>query len=332
VILYARASRHRRPQFQMSTTIERLDGRMIVRKRALVPEAQPEVAGLPGKAREIARALQPHVTVSGVKLEDGTAVSEFVEGKNLATLFEGALVSRDTERVIELCEKIVKLMDTLPTHEEEYDPGHPLARVFGDSFVGKHQAVDLGYIDYNLDNFIQTEGGLVLVDPEWTFDFAIPKEFLVKRFFYSFFSKYSNLIAYLAGEQLPVVEPARDLFIPEPVFETFRDRIIPLDKTIESDRCFQEHVSLYRDLEPIPVYGEPKRHTAPVIQLSIGRRQAIIQALEQELDAYKLRTMQAEGRLNELKSTKAWKVAAFGNRTLRRVQGSLKARGRRRPE
>jgi hypothetical protein len=292
---------------------------VIVRKRALSPAALDNLLSLPKKRAKLS-VLEGLVRVGPVWLDGDSVVSDFIAGDNLGMVFEEALVRRDSGAMIALCQKVLAIIDQLPLTSVEYGSDHPFTSVFGRSFEGTHKSVQVGFIDFNLDNFIEKDGELHLIDYEWLFDFPVPAQFVVQRLFFSFFGEFANMIAYLCDERMPVVELARGFYLPAAIYNAFDDRLGEPANTIAAENAFQAYVHLKGQVPDMTVLSEPRFHTRPQYRTELQRRDAALASAMEGLEAYKRHATALEERMLAIERSWPWRMAKAGRSIVRRFK------------
>lgn len=179
MILYAKFSNERSPEFAIRTVITEENGVRIVLKAAAKEAALPHIQAFPHRYEMLsalyrkAGFLPNRVTLAG-----DTAVFEYIDGKLLETTL---MAFADKPSAFEsmwksFLERIDLTADTLFAGTEAFD------RVFGNADALKgEKASSCADIDLIPANIMEYGGAFHVIDYEWTFDFPVPVDYIKWR-------------------------------------------------------------------------------------------------------------------------------------------------------
>ena len=239
---YIRSSIGRKIEYRISTTIEKFGNGLRVIKRPAVPEAKNFLETFSVKNAALSEALSETDKYRVLELEtdNGAVWTSCLPGKTLDEEFATATMQRDGQKITSLVEEAISCIDQLKTSHGLID--ERALEIFGDfSLNGEEtELLDCGYIDFNLDNFIR--GGdkyIYLVDPEFKYDFGIPKQYVLNRLLLSYMRRYSHLFTTVANNDFCLYEIAEGFFVPVLLFEKFEDRFTLLQESMIAEDNFQ---------------------------------------------------------------------------------------------
>ena len=117
-------------------------------------------------------------------IDDDTLEIEYIEGITLLNELKSHALKNSKEGCLEVFKNFSKLLDQFPTKNEYLSDD--FEKIFGKRMEEKYDVIIPGVLDLNLDNIIKDRSGnLTLIDFEWTFEFGIPKRYILYRSIYS---------------------------------------------------------------------------------------------------------------------------------------------------
>lgn len=181
--IYAKYSRERRRNFQISTSIlEDENKKRSVIKKALQPEASGHVLAMAKNAGN----LQKMYTASGLqvcpcKVKDDCSVEfAYINGKNMDQLLTEHIEQGNFEQVREDVQFLWDVLRKAPDIQK-FETSEGFQEIFGTPVLPEGMlASPLSNLDMVFSNII-VGGQKVLTDYEWVFDFMIPISFLFAR-------------------------------------------------------------------------------------------------------------------------------------------------------
>lgn len=182
-IIYAKLSNDRAERFHIQTLITENNGNKKVVKKPDSPAAFFHVTAFERYYRQLAaQYVGSRFEVNRCRIEEHTAVFEYITGASLEEEADGFLIRGQKERTVQLlldAAEQIKSGDSVPfakTSRFEEVFGCPDTSVIDGKPCGRVSDVDL-----ILPNILVRDGQWVIIDYEWTFDFPIPSLFIVYR-------------------------------------------------------------------------------------------------------------------------------------------------------
>jgi len=244
--LFARGSTNRKPEYRISTRIQKEDDHLVVEKLALSASSHAHITSLRDKESQ----LDKHFTQNSVQLanvvtqQDDRASFSFIDGPTLEHNLVEALAVRDFKTLMRGFLTFEKLIDSLPSSQQAPIKQSGYATIFGDSYNRKITCVKPGIIDLNFDNLILSPQTQVytLIDYEWVFPFFVPKNFLMGRALLYFFSKHQQIVRAIISPKYPGIELGENLIVPQFIYNKLRLYFDELPDIVNTEASFQQYV------------------------------------------------------------------------------------------
>ena len=187
-VIYSKINRERRKEFQLLTNIVRLDsGDKVVVKRPLLPDGTAHIIHM----HEYLSAIKnDKVRPVSSKIDNGSIVMDYVEGKSLCEILLGYLRDSDFTRALEFLKKYRDLVYRLGNDSGEFVCTPEFEAVFGSVSLDGVMAGKQLNIDCILENIIKSQDEYLIIDYEWYFDFYIPYDFLLYRSILDLYCNY----------------------------------------------------------------------------------------------------------------------------------------------
>lgn len=242
MILYARSSPFRKPEYQSLTTIEKKGGKTRVFKKPLSTDGEPHAKQIVKNYRRLSRAGTPFTITEARHEEDGRISFDYIQGKGLDREFYEAVISDNLKKAHSILDGLIADIKQLPKHKVDPTQNKDYVSTFGRAFSGKQTCLELGYIDYNLDNLIRRGERLYLIDYEWLFNFPLPQDLVIGRMLYYSFISVTHYYQIAASPQKPVVAVGGIFTIHEDTYKKYRHHLENLAKIINTDEHLQNYV------------------------------------------------------------------------------------------
>lgn len=175
-------------------------------------------------------------TKSGDNLE-----FEYIEGVSAELMLIEQISNHDFNGASVTIDRLIKIVESLeeckinPVENKEY------AEIFGSTYNSKLLCATTGLLDLNLDNVIvDKDDKWHLIDYEWVFDFPIPKDLLIERFFYWFLLRYQETFNYINDQ--PMLEIADRLVCPDFLYKKYAKYIKGIVRVQKTENHFRKHV------------------------------------------------------------------------------------------
>jgi hypothetical protein len=325
MIVYARADTSRKPKFQVTTTIERHDGQLTVRKRPLQPSSHEHLKSIVSNYERLKNARLPF-RVEAPKLEGDAVELTYHNGETLDAKFSNLIFGGDIEGACKVLDELVKKIknlaqtDTIATDNLEY------TKVFGPAFSGKQACLSLGYLDYNLDNLIEKDGQWLLIDYEWLFTFPLPTNLVVARCIINALWRVNDYFLLRSSGEHPIVSINDRVFTSPALYKKYQTYLDMMPQVLQSEDYFNNYVrgGTYPKKYELTV-TEINEPTFPglAVQLDASKRVLADREMhfnnlikEHEHAVEQLRT--AIARVQELESSPIKKAARKARKVIRR--------------
>lgn len=181
--IYAKYSRERRRNFQISTSIlEDENKKRSVIKKALHPEACEHVLSMARNAGKLQNMYETSgLLVCPCKRKDDYSVEfSYINGKNMDQLLTEHIDQGDFEQVRKDVQFLWDVLRKAPDIQT-FEPSQGFREIFGEPLLPEGMlASPLSNLDMVFSNILILEQ-YVLTDYEWVFDFMIPISFLFAR-------------------------------------------------------------------------------------------------------------------------------------------------------
>lgn len=286
----------RKEQFILETKIWEEAGSLIAEKSASSPVAIPHLNKMLESYKYLSGLKKFNKLVSVVPaVKKGSVVKfKFIHGESAERLLLEAILNKDEASAIEIIEKLISIINSLPSVHKDPSLNPKYVSVFGKTYPAKTNCTETGLVDLNLDNFIiDDQKAWSMIDYEWNFDFPTSKFFLTQRFIWWFIVRYRETFIY-HSQRIPIVAIAKNLYVPDFIYKKYHSYFLNLDNFQTAESCFQSYVKEIpkkpRDL--ISFYGVATKVDIPQLGL-----EAIVNKLSQ-LEA------QMDGRPNLIKINK----------------------------
>jgi hypothetical protein len=284
---------------------------MIAIKSPISTESAPHLANMMTNQKKLAPSSNKLVILPAKK--NGSDVEfPYAEGVSLETILIESLIASDQHKATSTIQNFSDLIDSMTQKTPTTEQIKQFSKIFNQQTgVLQKTCVYPGIIDVNLDNFIQQKNKIILFDYEWVFDFPLPKDFLLWRSLYYFFSRHSQIIRAITSPQNPSIELGPSLIIPKYLYELFPNLWKEGRVFASLEDSFQNYVS-DNSIDTIQLYPEPKtiNHELPD---NLANNYEHIQNLYDQLRKDQKNTLQelelTRSELNTIRGSRAWRVA-----------------------
>lgn len=182
-VIYTKYSVERSDNFKIVTSIVKNEnGSMQVEKKAAHYKAQSHVESLAEKYKDLKEYYQDSVIEPVFcEMANGQAVFPYIEGESLESRLDKYVNEKDYKGILSEIENYKKMI----TDNVEIVPFHicdEFIGVFGANYPEEGiDAFKISDIDLIFSNIIISRDKWKVIDYEWTFNFAVPVEFIVYR-------------------------------------------------------------------------------------------------------------------------------------------------------
>lgn len=218
-IIYNKYSNERIPEFNIRTEIVSDDGVKKICKYATNEEGYPHIKNM----YKAYTTFQKLYGTDGLQVcpcveEEHRVVFSYIEGTNLKDILSEMVAKDDMKSFYNIFNRYVGYLEKYSNLEEFY-PCEEFQHVFGNKLPKYDKEVPIfkpANIDMVFDNIIEKDDTWYVIDYEWTFDIAVPMEFVLFRtIFYLMYNspyqlKFEEMDLYsrvgIKKENLPIYE------------------------------------------------------------------------------------------------------------------------------
>ena len=181
--IYVKFNSYRKPKFNMGTEIIHSENGYTVRKFAPEKEGREFLKQLKRTHDLLVKSKLP-LEVNDIKtIDEDTLEIEYIEGITLLNELKSHALKNSKEGCLEVFKSFSKLLDQFSTKNEYLS--EDFEKIFGKANKEKYDVIIPGVLDLNLDNIIKDKNGnLTLIDFEWTFEFPVPRRYILHRSIY----------------------------------------------------------------------------------------------------------------------------------------------------
>ena len=185
-LIYTKYSTDRDKSFAIRTDRLRADGgEEIINKVALYDEGVSHLEHMVLMAKKLQDRYSDKIKIAASTLNGKVLTNEFVAGEPFYNSFEETLEEGDKEAVKATLSDYRDMIYYSDNGEKDFAQTSEFKEVFGDydSLEGQGLlAAEVTDIDMILENIIVADDGTwQLIDYEWTYDFPIPREYVLYR-------------------------------------------------------------------------------------------------------------------------------------------------------
>lgn len=295
-VIYARYNRHRRPPFQIETSIGELNGAKTVVKKALTPAAAAHIRAV----RSGYELVKGRLNAGGLELprligfDDSSIVFQYISGVSFDQALFNSFRAGDRAGFLRIIDDYCALLKKSFRVAERPDINPQISAVFGINAAdypdnGK-EWLPLAVIDAVFENIIISGNSRFLIDNEWVFEGGVPLAFIIYRsLFYFHCVKYSEIGI---------------------------EKWIPFEELLGHCRILPEEAGRYRAMEEhfqAHVYGSERCYR---YKESYKKEEVSLAQMEQTITCLREALQQHQRVINEI-------TGSFGWRLWRKIAGAL---------
>jgi hypothetical protein len=271
MIIYARASLLRKPVFQIATTIERSDQKISVYKRTLSDDAIGHIGEIVKNYEILSNLELPFQIIQPWVMSESQIRFDYIDGTRLDSMLRESVSRNDQASIISILDGVIDTIKRLPSTKLNPVTQPKFVEVFGNNFNDMQDCLNVGYIDFNLDNFIMRGPDKYLIDYEWLFDFNIPVNFVITRMLHYSLSSISYHYRTVASISRPIVSVGDHIFIDEALYKRYAKWLDSLAEMHRAERFLHNHVNIQQIETNITINTGVLRHTQPLFPSLINQ-------------------------------------------------------------
>lgn len=178
-ILYVKFNKERKREYALMTEVVKRGSTLYVRKVAK-KEAEEFLSTFVKKYNKLSKIKTSLKIVKAKKINSCTIEFPYIHGVSLLQKLSNI---HNQEIFLNEIKKYVDLIDSLPKSRKYLDKR--FFNTFGEfQKEKKYEVIDSGLLDISFENLLEDKNGLLhLIDYEWTFDFPIPRDYILFRSF-----------------------------------------------------------------------------------------------------------------------------------------------------
>jgi hypothetical protein len=324
--IYYTCAANRKKEFALETLIYQEGEQYKVVKRPLYKEGYAHIQRLKKTYDSLDGIdnLKALVNIVPVHLDNTGAWFGYVEGLNCERILVESILNGDQDKTLSIINKFVALVEALPEVLPSKKQLAEYKRVFGEDNTNSKWVLP-GNVDLNLDNLIEdSAGNWNLIDYEWVFDFPIPRDRLIQRFFFWFFYIRYPDIMLLARNKSKMVEVGNNTFVPKFIAEFYSKYFANMKSFVTFEKSFQFFVNGSPMDFDVSIFNRPREIDSASLEALVTKRTNGLGSYEALQQSYSelLVSNQALGEsIQEIKSSRAYKLARNLQR-LRNIFGS----------
>lgn len=178
--VYYRTTRQRKSNFQLSTKIINLNGKIFIRKTALSENAHQHIREIISNYSKI-KGTSAFQVLPPKDISDSSLEFDFVPGKQMFAMIVNYVKDDNYDEVNNLVQKYIDLILSpleFKTQKDLTDFDNQIFTTYSPS--SDNDLVYPGIIDLTFDNiFIDINNKFTLIDYEWLIDMPLPKNYLL---------------------------------------------------------------------------------------------------------------------------------------------------------
>ena len=298
--IYVKFNSYRKPEFNLTTEIWGEKGKYFVYKIAQNKKARNFVQDIYDTYIRLSELDLPFKVNKCHFIDEDTLKFDYIQGKTLLKNLERTVKINNRKKFKKVLNDFESLLNRLPSKRGKLDKD--FCSFFecpkGDA---EYDLISTGLLDLTLDNIIKNnKDEMFLIDYEWSFDFSIPREYLLFRAIFNSFVSLKPIMS--------------DNFDFDSITSNYGIDRKKLEKYFEWERNFQLYVSGVKpekiDLTIKKDTNQSEQLKQETIVTSKFENEQIINALTEEKEKLKRENINLTPdaqEFRELKKTKLWK-------------------------
>ena len=189
--LYIRMQLARHPQYQLATELKEIADKRYFFKRALTPAAEPFLQKLFEHYRNLCPVF-PHCHIlEPLQHRYGVCFTP-VAAQSFAHKLADAVLANDRESFVTLIERFAAILAAAQVGESRLVGDSKFAQLVQGERKLSEPMVAIGALDMNFDNILDTPKKPTIIDYEWTFPFAIQRDYIAFRAIVGLYGRIAN--------------------------------------------------------------------------------------------------------------------------------------------
>lgn len=198
-IHYVKMNQERNKRFRLMTLIEEENGKKIVKKVAMHPEAIPAIKNLFELGKQEAKGKYKNLEC---KTDGDGIMYPFLKGVTLQYKIERWTEEKNGKAIKEALWDVYENIFCERRVEKDYQT-EEFIKVFG-NYPGKeyYECILPANVDLICSNLIEVDKGYQIIDYEWIFPFMVPVPFIMWRMLHELYTRIPELYLVVSQEKL----------------------------------------------------------------------------------------------------------------------------------
>lgn len=244
-VVFSRSSERRLDAFRVLTSISREKNSFSVKKQALGEPALGHINHIAESSDLLSKVLHnTSVKISPITNQAKNSLTfDYIKNDSMETRLLSALLDKDESAMRQIVADFINIVDCFtvkkltPTTQKGYK------EVFGTAYNEPIDCIAPGILDLNFDNILYDASSFCLIDYEWVFPFAIPRQLIVGRALAYFFLRHSQIMRATVSPNNPAVELGKNLLVPKWLYQEYQQFWDNEQLIQETERAFQLYVT-----------------------------------------------------------------------------------------
>ncbi len=288
---YIKFSSYRRKEFQVKTLFLNEKNRILVKKYPIYKNGELFINRWQETYKRLSEQNLPLEISALRRSADNSIEFEYIKGHSLLAELKNASTDQLKDDCLRVFDQFYALIQKFPHRKTTLSKD--FMKVFGE--VPANQIYDTlvaGILDLNLDNLIKDPSSkLILIDYEWTFDFPIPKRYVLYRAIFYSFSHLSTSLA----KVVTLEEIEKKYNFTKKEIKTYLEWEIGFQKYVSGRKSSLEDIlnqrlsliNLQEKRDSIVIKSKDLNDIKEKLQKEINKRDILIENYSFELDDYR---------------------------------------------
>jgi 2-polyprenyl-3-methyl-5-hydroxy-6-metoxy-1,4-benzoquinol methylase len=328
--IYAHGSVNRLPAYRTITRLVKHDKELEIEKMPFDSRAKGHISRLGSKSKKLTRLFPAGNSIINISeflgQQKDIARFHFTDGRSLQNDLMANIIAGNNENCFAIVDMFIEVLNNFPSKTIVPSEQSGLREILGSGFTKSEECISPGVVDLNFDNIIynSTTETYEIIDYEWLYDFAIPKNYLIARAMSYFFRRHNQIIRATTSPARPAYQLTDDLIIPLEIYERYSGYFAQLKLYDEAESKFQMAIvgkaSKRHPIRRRLIDTELPDNTVDAYRnLQIQHRQ-IVDALRKDVEELRTRFAVIQKNVDRVSGSTPWKVASRLNRLRRRIR------------
>jgi hypothetical protein len=275
-ILFSRSNLTRKANYQIATSIYENKNKKYVRKLALTNKSLSHLQDMNKTYSKLKKNSIPIPKI--INKEKNYIDFEYLSYSPIDTIIERLILTREFDKTKRLLKIYLSFISNLKEVKISPYKNKAFVKLFDPrkSYIQDKEefCLDQSILDYNLDNLLldENKNKLCLIDWEWTFDFPLPKNYVIFRSIFYLSSRLQSIITTFCSADFPCYEILNNFFVPKIWWNLLTFSQKDVERFLFYENSFQNSVNIIKQ--------EFKK------EIILSKIKLISQQVSQNLDSY----------------------------------------------